>query len=70
MRYSLDNDMISLAWKRSVKSLYRSEVGNPTYPNHNVIDDIGVNRDKVGCDNFQPMVIDSKYKCGIDRGVD
>lgn len=70
MRQCLDNGMISLACKLSVSSIYRSEIGNPTYTNHNVIDDIGVNRDKVGCDDLQPMVIDSKYKCGIDRGVD
>ena len=55
--------------KLSVKSLQLFEIGDPTYTNHNVVDDIGMDRDKVGCDNFQPMIINSKYKCGIDRGV-
>lgn len=66
MRPSLDDDMIPLAWKLSVECLYLFDIDDPTYTNHNVVDDIGLDRDKVGCDNFQPMIIDSKYKCGID----
>lgn len=70
MRPSLDNDMVSLAWRLSVERLYLFEIDDPTYTNDNVVDDIGMDRDKVGCDHFQPMIIDSEYERGIDRGVD